>query len=168
MGKTRMINKNPPSCLFPLQAGFSLIEVTFAILILAGSLIVLLGLQSSTMERAVRDGDRQQAMLMARQILTAVEVAKDPIQEEEKQGSVDQIFQEVASQGLSKGGERLDSSGRFQAQLTVRNWPLPLPDLADQKLVKKIELIISWGSSSIDSFTVTYFVPEPPPEDPTA
>ena len=57
-----------------LCSGFTLVEVVIAILVLAGSLVVLLGLQSSAVTKALRDRNQLQAMLAARHIFAAVEV----------------------------------------------------------------------------------------------
>lgn len=59
------------------EQGFTLIEITLAILVLAGSFTVILGLLASATQRAVRDKNSQSAMLLARRILAAIETNKD-------------------------------------------------------------------------------------------
>ena len=61
------------------SSGFTLIEVVFAVLILAGSLVVLLGLQTSSLQLTGRGKMTQQAMLYARRILAPIETSKEGI-----------------------------------------------------------------------------------------
>lgn len=70
---------------FIKSEAFTLMEITLAVLILATSLTVFLGLHSSSMRRAVRDRNMQQAMLMARRILASLEVCEDELQEGAKE-----------------------------------------------------------------------------------
>ena len=61
------------------SSGFTLVEIMIAIVILASSITVILGLQSAIMKRAIDDKSRLTAMLFARRILASLESSIDEI-----------------------------------------------------------------------------------------
>lgn len=135
--------------------GFTLIEIAFAVLMLAGSLTVLLGLQSSSIQRAVHDRNMQQAMLVARQILTAVELRTDALDPGEETGPPARIIKKIIPSYVDDE-RKIDPTGQFTATLAIRNWKLPNFDV---EVAKRITLTVSWSSSPLDVLTVEYFVP---------
>lgn len=155
--------------------GFTLIEIAFAIIILAGSFVVLLSLNSSATRRAIDDRDRQQAMLVARRILAAIEVAQDPIETQDRTGSAREILARFVEESDSDRENRfLD---RFKARLNVTLWGIPN---LNPEAMKQISLTIGWGlgsngSAGQDEVKVLYFVPHeaatpdptPPPGSPS-
>lgn len=135
--------------------GFTLIEVTFAVLILAGSLVTLLGLQSSSLQLATHDKYTQQAMLIARQIMAPIETSKDPIDIQDNEGSVASILEKVLP-NLGSSGNALPQSQDFRARLKVEYWGIPK---VDEQATKRITLTISWSPSTDDQFQLIYFMP---------
>ena len=140
---------------------FTLIEVTFAILILAGALVTLLGLQSASIQRSVRDHNKQQAMLIARQIFSAIETSlaadKGGLDNGQISDTPDRVINEILPE-YSNSTNRLDPENRFTVTLNVGFWPIPYLKL-DTEAVRRIFLTIAWGNSSADSLSVVYFVP---------
>ena len=146
--------------------GFTLIEITFAIMILAASLVVLLGLQSASVERTVRDRNRQQAQLIARQILTAIETDREGIEEGEAEGTIEEVLKEFPA-FKSLDLRETDALNRFQARVSVKYWEIPQLEKIAPKSIKRIEVNIYWGRSDYDTFSVVYFIPEEPNDDDT-
>lgn len=136
---------------------FTLIEITFAILILAGSLVVLLGLQSSSLDRAVRDRENQSAMLLARKILTMVEVFHEDITIDKTSGEVDKVLEDLFGRGVEYS-EPLDPDKLYKAE--VRIVPLQIPPL-DKDVMKRLELVIYWSDDPLDQVILYYYFPIP-------
>lgn len=143
------------------RRGFTLIEVTIAILILASGLVILLGLQSSSVERAVRDRDKLQAMLLAREILAAVESSKDPIEVQDRTTTAADILEDLLP-GSQKPAVQ-DEQNKFRVRFRVQNWELPN---IDQQLIRRLDLVVSWSDSPLDSISIIYFLPEEPADNP--
>ena len=141
------------------SGGFTLIEIAFAIIILAGALVSLLGLQSASIQRAVRDANNQQAMLIARQIFSAIETTlsseSGAIGAGEQSGPPDQVINQILA-GSADSEHRIDPEKKFTATMNVSFWPLPN---MDPNAVKRIHLTISWSDRPEDSLSTVYFVP---------
>lgn len=142
--------------------GFTLIEIAFAILLLAGSLVVILGLQSSSIQRTIRDRNSQQAMLVAREIFAAIETAKESVPIGQDEGPVEEILRQFTP-FKKMDHSMLDTGTYLRARLNVQYWELPK---LDPQAVKRIELTVSWGEARSESISVVYFVPEEPKEQP--
>ena len=148
------------------SCGFTLLEITFALLILASSLIVLIGLQSSVTGRAVRDSNRLQAMMLSRMILAAIESSDTGIPVQDYEGTVAEVLDtNLALDPMDK--ENLDELEAFRARLLVEEWE-PTADLVQQfglqfastgPVMKRVTLQVSWSDLPEDVFEVIYFVP---------
>lgn len=131
--------------------GFTLIEIGIAIFLLAVSLTILLGLQSSVVSRAIDDRHRLQAMLLARRVLSGIEtgdMAADP--------------QEISTPALQFLGE----SARPEDEATLKDLvvnmkvePWTIPGYDDLK-IRRINLAISWNEDPESRVSIFYFVPE--------
>lgn len=142
------------------QKGFTLIEITIAILILAVSLVTLLGLQSSAVQESLRTRNKQKAMLLARQIMAAIENDEEPPETQNVTGRAYDILKKFApfeKLGSGKDLEMKSESGAdFETQFTVEDWKIPkLPE----KALRRVYLKVSWSPSPADSLEVVYFVP---------
>lgn len=136
------------------QRGFTLIEITFAVLILAGSFVVVLGLQSSAVRREVADRNRQSAMLVARRILTAVETLQGEIPEMNEVASPREIIEQ-----LTRTPMRIDEEDRieeFTAELRVEPWGLPQ---LDPDVMRRLVLRVYWANFPDDAIEVVYYLP---------
>ena len=149
--------------------GFTLIEIIFAVLTLSGGLIVLLGLQSSVTARSVDDAARQHAMLRAREILTAPELRREPLPITPFEGSVREVVEKILP-NLSppQSSDSTDGNSRFQVVLSIEPWgftlpgvPLPLDDV-----MRRVTLLIRWGSTPRTVYEITYFISKEDDDDP--
>jgi prepilin-type N-terminal cleavage/methylation domain-containing protein len=144
--------------------GFTLMEVTVAILLLASALVILLGLQGSTIHRAVRDRHQQQAMLVARQILAAIEVNSDDLEQQDLTAPVDELLSKLLGMSGRVPGDEDEAPRYFQANLHVEDLELPVPSIdpkfAEQKLgLKQVVLTIFWGENVESQLRVVFLVP---------
>jgi len=138
-----------------VDRGFSLIEITFALLVLAGSLVTLLGLQSSILERTGRDSMKQHAMLAAGMIMAAVETSALDIEVQDRSGSLAEILALLlpsppAPTELPREFERLT------ARIQVENWQI---EGLEADAIRRVLVTLSWSPAPPDSFTVLYFLP---------
>jgi len=141
-----------------LSRGISLIEVTFAVLILTGSFVVLLGLQSLAVDREVTDYNRQRAMLIARRIMTQIETRTEGLEPENRKGSALDVLEFISGlQPYTPEEEQRILQG-FEANLNIEE--LALPGFEDKSLLQ-ITLDITWSSSPLDRLNLVYFVPKP-------
>lgn len=146
------------------EQGFTLIEITFAVLMLAGTLTVLISLQSSVVDRTLRDEFTLEAMLIARRIQAALETTPDPVEVGEY-GPYDPaaLLRQFATVDDGDPIESLDA--RYNARLVVEWWGLP--DI-DEKAMKRMNLTVSWGDTPLDTLNIVYFIAndeEQPPEE---
>ncbi len=139
------------------DSGFTLIEVTLAIVILAGSFTILIGLQSAIIERTVRDNNQKQAVMIARQILAAIEseeASSNPVPLQETTAPVQDILDSILGAPFEIPTTlRLEP---FQASLMVAY--AGIPGVADEAL-KRIDLTVFWGDSINEQLHVVLFIP---------
>lgn len=141
------------------QRGFTLAEVTIAILVLSSAVIVMISLQSASVDSAFRDERRQKALLAARAIFAALEIQEDPPDDVDIQAPlVDLLRQREPLDGLTDWNERAELKP-FQAHLEIKNWPLPLKDIRNDA-VKRVRLRVYWSNSPADAIELTYFIPK--------
>ena len=142
------------------QAAFTLVEVIFAIVILAGSLVILLGLQSAAVSKALRDRNQLQAMMAARHILAAIEIQDDS----EPRTETDTVYRLLQNLNALpyQDSELQTLYNLMNAELTIQEWPNP-EQLAllspEQNLLKRVLLKIFWGESPDDQLEIVYFIP---------
>ena len=133
--------------------GFTLIEVALAVIILGGSLIVLLGLQSSIIERTIRDTKKQRAMLLAREILSAIESNPTPPVPQSTDGSVRDVLDVLlATPDTDRRQNPEDAEFVARMEVSIVGIPNVAPDA-----MRKIVLTLSWGKSDLDQLTTVYF-----------
>lgn len=135
--------------------GFTLLEVALAVLILSASLVIMLGLQSSSMRRSYEDRRRQEAMLLARQVLAALESRKEPLPAFTTTGTVEDILREAYDDSNAVDRDP-DPQRLFEATLAVEDFGIP--DV-DDKALKRVYLNMAWGRGPFDSIEVYYFIP---------
>ena len=133
--------------------GFTLIEVALALMILGGSLVILLGLQSSIIQRTIRDTKKQRAMLLAREVLATIESDPTPPVPQSTDGSVADVLDAI--QTTPDPSRRENPEDReFIAKLDVTL--VGIPNVAPDAM-RKVVLTISWGPTDQDQFTTVYF-----------
>lgn len=138
------------------SSGFTLIEVTVSIVILATSLTILLGLQASSVQRAVYDRDAQQAMLIAREILSAIDIHKNPETIGDAFGSPEEVLRDVLeSSAVPEDG--LDPEGKFEVDLKLEDVELPIPNLGTDRL-RRATLAVRWVGGPEEGLVIDYFL----------
>jgi len=133
--------------------GFTLIEITIAVFILAVSLVTLIGLQSSILQRSISDRNEIEAMLVARRILAAIESNEEPVPPQELAGSAAEVLRNFVT-----GSEEEEYSAAFQslqAELKVEDWEFG----ESVTSLRRVKLRLSWSENPADSFNVFYFIP---------
>jgi type II secretory pathway pseudopilin PulG len=142
------------------SAGFTLIEITFAVIILAGSLMVLLGLQSAATRATFQSGKKQEAMLAARALMSALELGETELEPQDTQAPMRELLEDYVpgDGGTDPAGGRAQDSfvEGLSGRLRVENWQLPG---LDPDVVQRIELHVSWSPSPLDVVKVVYFLP---------
>ena len=143
------------------KLGFTLVEVIFAIIILSSSLVVLLGLMSSSVSKSLRDRNQLYAMLIARNILSALEM-EETINDQNTTDTAYQLLKSLNGFAREEPDERELYNG-MDAELIVEDWETPA-ELMDQlqstnTILKKIYLRVFWGVTQDDELEVVYFVP---------
>ena len=135
--------------------GFTIIEVTFAIFLLATALVVLLGLQSSAVQKTLRDRDQMHAMLLARQILAAIESSSEPLEATEQEGTPQDIMQ-LFAEAPDTDTDEDEIDQRYQARVSIDYWPIP--GLAEDAVLRVL-LTVYWGELPNEFLEVVYFIP---------
>jgi type II secretory pathway pseudopilin PulG len=140
-------------------SGFTLAEVTIAILVLSSAVIVMISLQSASVDSAFRDERRQKALLAARAIFAALEIQEDPPEDIDVQSPlVDLLSKREPLNALTDWGDRQELKP-FQAHLSIKNWPLPLKDIRNDA-IKQVLLRVYWSDSPADAIELVYFIPK--------
>ncbi|MBX7145181.1 MAG: hypothetical protein K1X79_12070 [Oligoflexia bacterium] len=135
------------------QRGLTLIELTFAVLILAGSVVVLLGLQTSALKLAAHDHNSQRAMLAARRLLAPMETTRKQLENRSYEGTFPEVLKEVAPYDTDLIDPRDE---RLSVSLQIGDWGIP--DVNPQAM-KQVTLDIRWGEAVDDQLGLFYFIP---------
>ncbi len=136
----------------------TLVEVIIALVVLAGALVVLLGLQTASVDRALHERNLKQAMLKAREILAAIE-AREGMGEEEIpigviEGTVDQVLETILP-GTSQVDPNVEAYP-FNAVVEVDFWGIPN---VNEEAMKKITVETSWGEQPHERTEIIFFIP---------
>jgi type II secretory pathway pseudopilin PulG len=153
MGERKRTNSSIAAC-SEEDAGLTLIEITFAVLILAGSLVVLLGLQTSSLQRANRDKLSQQAMLKARRLIAPLESTNQALQNTTYEGTFVEVLKQIAPYDVDSRDQ--NSADPFTVRVEVKDWALP--EIGD-KVMKQVEVVLAWSDSANDRLILRYFIP---------
>lgn len=138
-----------------LQQGFTLIEIIIAVMVLAVSLTTILGLQSSSTDQAIRTRNKQEAMLIAREIMSAIELQGSAIENISLNTSALEVLQKYLPPDKQKKN-RAETGLPLQADLSIDFWAMKgLPD----KSVKKVSLVVYWSDNPQDKISIIYFIP---------
>lgn len=137
--------------------GFTLVEIVIAVAVLSISLITLLGLQASATSEAVRTRNKQSAMLMARRIMSNIELDTDLLTDKSVNGTAEELLNQFGTSDpadSSHGG----TEATLMGDLNIQSWKIEgLPEDS----IKRIQLKVSWSASPEDKVEVIYFVPSP-------
>jgi prepilin-type N-terminal cleavage/methylation domain-containing protein len=138
------------------QSGFTLIEITVALSLLAVSASIFIGMQGSAVRRTLRDTNAQAAMLVARRIMASIEILKDSefTISTQSESPVRNLLQQLNITGM---GERAESAAidQMTASVVVDELELVLP-LDRQEQMKRITLKLTWGPGADESIQIVY------------
>lgn len=134
------------------QRGFTLLEIMISVVILGISLVTLLSLQSSVLTQELRERERQQALGVARRILSAIEFRGTSLSPGSSRQDAKNLLSFLLDNQLPQEDVQ-DPSLLVQTELKVT--PIGIPKIADTGL-QKIELSIIWGESSLDRLDLLY------------
>jgi prepilin-type N-terminal cleavage/methylation domain-containing protein len=138
------------------QSGFTLIEITVALSLLAVSASIFIGMQGSAVRRTLRDTNAQAAMLVARRIMASIEILKDSefTISTQSESPVRDLLQQLNITGM---GERAESAAidKMTASVVVDELELVLP-LDRQEQMKRITLKLTWGPGADESIQIVY------------
>lgn len=142
------------------EKGFTLVEVLVSILIFAFCATSTLGLQSALIERAIRNREERQAMLIARSILAIVEVLPENIPTDTTHGTAFDLLAKLNGiDGVDE--DDADTLKSYNAELFIEDQDIPIIGrdlaLADTAILKKMRLIISWGNNDNEQFETVYY-----------
>lgn len=135
--------------------GFTLIEVVFALVVLGGSLVVLLGLQSSLITRSLRDESQERAILMTRELLAPLEAGISSADDVEVSGTFKEVYSKVVKDAPSLP-ELSEQDAAMTFTYSIAPWKI---EGIDGDVMKKVTVVARWGQSSADQTTTNYFVP---------
>ena len=146
----------------PAQRGFTFLEVMIALLLLASASSLLLGMQGASIARTLRDADAQQATLLGRRVMTAIELAgkKAPPAPFGEQGALNALQQFGLPEPTPP--EEKAALNRLSVSLQVDEWQLPLPN-TQLNPMSKLTLKVLWGPGIDDTFTISYLMSPPDP-----
>lgn len=127
-------------------------EVLIAVALMASATTIIIGLQSSSVYRTLRDRNGQQAALAARRILSLVEAQDSDLDSNQYSGSAYDVLSQL---GVASTQTELskDLLSKYQVQLSMEPWDVLGPDS-----LKKIMLTIAWGADPDDHIDYVYFV----------
>lgn len=136
------------------SAGFTLLEIIIAVMVLAVSLTTLLGLQSSATDEAIRTRNKHRAMLAAREVMAALENEGGDLKPSKINGSIDDILDRYMPEGLKKEGSK-EESLPLMGELEIAFWNIK--SLPENSLLKAT-LKVYWSNNPQDEINVVYFI----------
>jgi prepilin-type N-terminal cleavage/methylation domain-containing protein len=139
-----------------IEAGFTLIEVSIAVVILAAAVTTLYGLQAANTRSTLHIANENQATLLVRQFFAMMDARSTnlpPIAEQVVEGTVEDIYRGI---GVTPPLLSEDARVRFRAKLVVDQWPLAA---LLKSPMKRMQVTISWGPTDSDRLLLTYFLP---------
>jgi prepilin-type N-terminal cleavage/methylation domain-containing protein len=146
------------------ERGFTFIEVIIAVMLLAAATGILIGLESSAVQRLIYDRNTQQAMLAARRIMSMIEINQDDLSiANQLQGPVLTVLNQLGAPNNGTEQERIALEA-LNASIMVEPWTPPGNNIEENSM-NRITLSIAWGPTPDEAFTIVYFIPA---EDPNA
>lgn len=136
------------------ERGFTLLEIAFALMLISGALVVVVGLQSSSISRAVADRNIQKASLIARSVLSAIELNPKDVPEQDKTESADKVLSNLI-QTRNIDREEREEQSQFMVQLRVEPIELTIPPQTILTL-KRFDVTVFPEDAPEDSFNVVY------------
>ncbi len=142
------------------ERGFTFIEVIIAVMLLAAATGILIGLESSAVQRLIYDRNTQQAMLAARRIMSMIEINQDDLSmANQLQGPVLTVLSQLKAPSNGTEQERIALEA-LNASIMVEPWTPPGNNIEENSM-NRVTLSIAWGPTPDEAFTIVYFIPAP-------
>ncbi len=143
------------------QFGFSFIELVIALALFAVAAAVIVGLESSSIDRTLRDRNAQQAMLVTRRVMASIEAAGSrlDIADQEDQPVIEVLRALGVPDPEEKGAD--PALANFRVSLRVADWDLPFENIQNPAM-RKVSLRVAWGAGQGESFKLDYLFPRGP------
>lgn len=141
------------------EKGFTIIEIVFAIVLLAGSLVVIIGLQTSVIQKALRDRNQERAALIARSVMTAIEDDPDLVDLGEQTVLAAKLLKDYGIIEPDKEEQLSEVPDEVQVTLKVEDVEVPIP-LADPVALRRVYLRVFWDETPDDQLELVYFFKE--------
>lgn len=142
------------------ERGFTFIEVIIAVMLLAAAMSVLIGLESSAVQRLIYDRNTQQAMLAARRIMSMIEIHEDDLSfANQLQGPVLTVLNQLGAPNTGNEQERIALES-LNASVMIEPWTPPGNNIEENSM-NRVTLSIAWGPTPDEAFTILYFIPAP-------
>ena len=111
------------------------------------------------MQRTLKTESRQAALLMARNIMTALEVAKE-VEDQEKLKPAHLLLTEDLGFEYEEGTLSFRDK-RIEAYLLIESWEHELGGIpADPLQLRRVNLKLTWGEQADEQLQIWYFLPQ--------
>ena len=137
-----------------------MIEIMIAVLILAGSLVVILGLEASLTKQALRTRNKQTAMLFARRVLAGIEATEVVPEDQDITEPISKLLDTFAGVSADESKQEQDPN-EYIGHLLVATTQI---EGLEENSVKRVTLNVSWSDQPSDSVQVDYFMPNEVPD----
>ena len=145
-----------PSRNISAQRAFTMIEIMIAVLILAGSLVVILGLEASLTKQALRTRNKQTAMLFARRVLAGIEASETVPEDQDITEPIAKLLDTFAGVSADDDKQQQEDPNEYVGHLLVATTQI---EGLEENAVKRVTLSVSWSDQASDSVQVDYFIP---------
>lgn len=136
------------------KRGFTIIEIVIATGLLAIALSIYLGVQSAIVANSIRSRNEFLAGLVARSILSGIELQGNADNFKEGQMEIEQAYNLIHIPFPERDTEKRELQ-RLKAEVTSAPWKLT----QDSAGIDQIKVRISWGDGDTDATNFTYFIP---------
>ncbi len=135
------------------QSGFTLVEIAFAVAILALALTTIVAIQSNVTTVTIADRNRFQAALFAQYLLTVSDLQDQKPEPGSKSGNLADALRE-AGWSEEDGAASLAPYAGWTTETNVQS--MSILEVADA--LRRIDLTVSWAADQASQFRVTYFI----------
>lgn len=144
------------------QQGFTFIEILIALIMLASSFTIIIGLQTAAISATVYDSQMQKGLLIARTIMSYLEVSDESISNMNKSGNAISVLESIAP-NIPNGTINMREFQSYQAELIIEYWNVEL--LAPNSL-QRVMLKVWWGQNGREQINLDFFIPVDVTESP--
>ncbi len=134
------------------SSGFTLVEIAFAVAILALAFTTIIAIQSNVTATAIADRNRFNAALFAQYLLTAADLKDKKPEPGMIQNALPDALRDA---GWAEDG--IDDHLQPYADWTVETDVQSISLLEIPDALRRVDIIVAWGKEDVSQFKVTYF-----------